>query len=108
MPKISARMWTTLILIGLVGQFAWTIENMYFNVYLYNTISTDPTYIAWMVAASAVAATLTTLIMRDFPPTQKSLAGLLCGMQEKPRRFQKTTAYPSAPPSRSECSGLCR
>ena len=63
MPKISARMWTTLILIGLVGQFAWTIENMYFNVYLYNTISTDPTYIAWMVAASAVAATLTTLIM---------------------------------------------
>ena len=36
---------------------------MYFNVYLYSTISTDPNNIALMVAASAVVATLTTLIM---------------------------------------------
>jgi len=63
MKKITPRLWTTFILIGLIGQFAWTIENMYFNVFLYNTITTDPTYIAWMVAASAVAATLTTLMM---------------------------------------------
>ncbi len=63
MKKLSARLWVTLLLIGLVGQFAWTIENMYFNVFLYNTISTDPNYIAWMVALSAVAATLTTLVM---------------------------------------------
>ena len=61
--RLSARTWATLILIGLTGQFAWTIENMYFNVYLYNTISTDPGYIAAMVALSAVAATLTTLLM---------------------------------------------
>ena len=46
MKKISARLWLTLIIIGLVGQFAWTIENMYFNVFLYNTISTDPGYIS--------------------------------------------------------------
>jgi len=51
------------VLIGLFGQFAWTIENMYFNVFLYNTISTDPGYIASMVAWSAFAATATTLIM---------------------------------------------
>lgn len=63
MTKRSARLWLSLILIGLMGQFAWTIENMYFNVYLYNTISTDPQYIASMVAASAVVATLTTLFM---------------------------------------------
>lgn len=61
--KLGARKWAGLILIGLVGQFAWTIENMYFNVYLYNTISTDPDYIAAMVAWSAAAATLTTLLM---------------------------------------------
>ncbi|MBE7016606.1 MAG: MFS transporter [Ruminococcaceae bacterium] len=36
---------------------------MYFNVFLYNTISTNPDYIAAMVAASAITATLTTLIM---------------------------------------------
>lgn len=51
------------MLLGLVGQFAWTIENMYFNVYLYNEISTDPRYIAAMVSASAIVATLTTLLM---------------------------------------------
>lgn len=42
MKKLSPRVWLTLILVGMVGQFAWTIENMYFNVYLYNTSSTDP------------------------------------------------------------------
>ena len=36
---------------------------MYFNVFLYNTISTDPWYIAEMVGWSAAAATLTTLLM---------------------------------------------
>ena len=61
MKKLSPRVWLTLVLVGLVGQFAWTIENMYFNVYLYNTISTDPGYISAMVGWSAAAATLTTL-----------------------------------------------
>ena len=63
MKKLSARLWVSMILIGLMGQFAWTIENMYFNVFLYNTITTDPNYIASMVSASAIAATLTTLLM---------------------------------------------
>ena len=63
MKKLPPRVWLTLILVGLVGQFAWTIENMYFNVYLYNTISTDPGYISAMVGWSAAAATLTTLLM---------------------------------------------
>jgi len=61
--KLGAKKWLALVLIGLFGQFAWTIENMYFNVFLYNTISTDPRYIASMVAWSAFAATATTLIM---------------------------------------------
>ena len=63
MEKLSKRLWASFLLLGLMGQFAWTIENMYFNVFLYNTISTDPSYIAAMVAASAVVATLTTLFM---------------------------------------------
>ena len=63
MIKLTKRIWTSFILIGLVGQFAWTIENMYFNVFLYNTISTNPNNIAAMVAASAIVATLTTLFM---------------------------------------------
>jgi len=63
MTKLTKRIWASFLLIGLVGQFAWTIENMYFNVFLYNTISTDPNSIATMVAASAIVATLTTLLM---------------------------------------------
>lgn len=63
MAKLSKRVWASFLMLGLVGQFAWTIENMYFNVFLYNTISTNPDYIATMVAASAIAATLTTLFM---------------------------------------------
>ena len=35
---MKKRTWVALILVGLVGQFAWTIENMYFNVFLYNAI----------------------------------------------------------------------
>ncbi len=61
--KLGARLWSVLVLVGISGQFAWTLENMYFNVFLYNTISTNPDHIAAMVAASAITATLTTLIM---------------------------------------------
>ncbi len=61
--RLGARRWLSFIVLGLAGQFAWTIENMYFNVFLYNTISDDPNYIAVMVAASAIAATLTALVM---------------------------------------------
>ena len=79
MQKTGARLWTTLILIGLTGQFAWTIENMYFNVFLYNTISTDPTYITWMVAASAIAATLTTLLMGALSDRLGNRKAFMCG-----------------------------
>ena len=61
--KLGARVWAALLLVGLTGQFAWTIENMYLNVFLYNTISQDPGYIAAMVGWSAAAATVTTLVM---------------------------------------------
>ena len=62
-PALGARRWAALLIFGLFGQLAWTIENMYFNVFVYNTISTDPGVIADMVAWSAVTATATTLLM---------------------------------------------
>jgi MFS family permease len=61
--RVGTRLWITLILFGLFGQLAWVIENMYFNLFLYNKISGDPKAIAWMVAASAITATLTTIFM---------------------------------------------
>ena len=79
MKKLSARMWLTIILIGLVGQLAWTIENMYFNVFLYNTISTDPRYISAMVGWSAAAATLTTLLMGALSDRVGKRKCFICG-----------------------------
>ena len=61
--RLGARVWAALLLVGLTGQFAWTIENMYLNVYLYRTIFQDPGWIAAMVGWSAAAATATTLAM---------------------------------------------
>ena len=59
----SARSWLVVIVVGLVGQLAWTVENMYLNVFVYDTISTDPTVIAILVASSAIAATLATMLI---------------------------------------------
>ena len=61
--KLGGRTWAALLTFGLVGQIACVIENMYFNVFLYNTISGDTSMIAAMVAWSAVTATVTTLVM---------------------------------------------
>lgn len=60
---MNRKSWFALIIIGLSGQIAWTIENMYFNTFMYHTITSDPAYIAAMVSSSAVVATLTTLVM---------------------------------------------
>ena len=60
---VSRRTWTVVIVLGMVGQLAWTVENMYLNVFIYNTISTDPRVIAVTVAASAIAATLATMLI---------------------------------------------
>ena len=60
---LGARTWAALLIFGLFGQIAWVIENMYFNVFLYNTISGDTAMIAAMVGWSAVTATVTTLVM---------------------------------------------
>ena len=60
---LGGRVWAALLSFGLIGQVAWVVENMYFNVFLYNTITGDTKMIAAMVAASAVVAAVTTLVV---------------------------------------------
>ena len=60
--KIGLRKWLMFILAGFVGQLAWAIENNYFNVYVYDCTS-EYAFIPVMTAASAAAATITTLLM---------------------------------------------
>src|SRR5699024_12303232 len=58
---LGARTWTALLVFGLIGQIAWVVENMYFNVFLYNTVTGDTGMIAAMVAWSAAVAAVTSL-----------------------------------------------
>ena len=61
--KLSARFWLALVIFGFMGQVAWTVENMYFNVFIYKMFNASPSDISLMVGASAVSATLTTIFM---------------------------------------------
>ena len=61
--KHDRRFWLALAIFSLTGQVAWTVENMYFNVFIYKMFHASASAISAMVAASAVAATVTTLII---------------------------------------------
>lgn len=61
--KLSSKFWLALTIFSLVGQIAWVIENMFLNTFIFNMFGADSQAIATMVAASAVAATLTTVFM---------------------------------------------
>ena len=64
MEKTQKRKFlSTLIIFSLVGQIAWVVENMYFNVFIYNMFSASSEDISLMVALSAVTATLSTLLI---------------------------------------------
>ena len=60
---LAPRTWLVIILLGLSGQIAWGIENSWFNTFVYDTLTPDPRPVAWMVAVSAITATLTTIFM---------------------------------------------
>ena len=61
--RLSAKFWLALTIFSLTGQIAWVVENMYFNVFLYKMFHATASDISVMVAASAVAATVTTLLI---------------------------------------------
>ena len=62
MKKLNIRQWLSFIVAGFVGQLAWAIENNYLNLYVFKCTG-DYIYIPIMTAASAAAATITTLLM---------------------------------------------
>ena len=61
--KLSSRFWCAITLFSLIGQVAWVVENMYFNVFIYNIFNASPSDISLMVSASAVSATVTTIFI---------------------------------------------
>ena len=61
--KKSPKFWIALVIFSLVGQVAWVMENMYLNVFIYKMFNASAEAISSMVSASAVAATVTTLLV---------------------------------------------
>ena len=61
--RLSGRFWAAVVVFSLTGQVAWVVENMYFNVFIYKMFHASAGAISAMVAASAVAATLTTVLI---------------------------------------------
>lgn len=61
--KKSPKFYLALIIFSLVGQVAWVVENMYLNVFIYKMFNASAESISAMVAASAIAATVTTLLI---------------------------------------------
>lgn len=59
---LGGRMWSSVILFGLIGQIAWVVENMYFSRFMQNEITRAPYATTLMVAFSAIFATLSTLM----------------------------------------------
>ena len=57
------RFYISLIIFSLVGQIAWVIENMYFNVFISKEFGASQFEVALMVSLSAIIATLTTLFI---------------------------------------------
>ena len=61
--KLSKKTWLGIVIFSLVGQIAWTMENMFYNLYIIDQFNASPSHIALMVSLSAITATVTTLFM---------------------------------------------
>lgn len=61
--KLGGKFWCAMLIFGLMGQVAWVVENMYFNVFIYKMFHASASNISAMVMASAVTAALTTILM---------------------------------------------
>ena len=60
--KFTKRNWLILLVFGMIGQIAWAVENMYFNLFLFETVSKSLSAVTLMVQLSGITATVVTLL----------------------------------------------
>ena len=77
--QLSKKFWASLILFSLIGQVAWVVENMYFNIFIYQEFHATSTDIAYMVSLSAITATITTLLMGALSDKIGKRKAFICG-----------------------------
>lgn len=73
------KFYLALVIFSLVGQVAWVMENMYLNVFIYKMFHATAGQISLMVGASAVAATVTTLLIGAFSDKLGKRKIFICG-----------------------------
>jgi MFS family permease len=56
------RNWCLLIFFALIGQIAWSVENMFFNLFVFEEVSPNLDIVTLMVQLSGIMATIATLI----------------------------------------------
>ena len=61
--KLPRKTSLTILLISIAGNIAWAVENQFYNVYMYNEIAPVPLYVSLMVMITAVASTVTAIVM---------------------------------------------
>ena len=54
--KLGKKTWLSIVIFSLVGQIAWTMENMFYNLYIVDQFNASSNAIALMVSLSAVTA----------------------------------------------------
>ena len=77
--KFTKRSWLILLVFGMIGQIAWAVENMYFNLFLFETVSQSLPAVTLMVQLSGITATVVTLIagtLSDKLQNRKSLISI--------------------------------
>ena len=77
--KPGRKFWAAMLIFGLMGQIAWVVENMYFNVFIYKMFHATPGEISAMVSASAIAAAVTTIFMGALSDKIGKRKLLICG-----------------------------
>ena len=76
--KFGRLNWTILLLFGLIGQIAWSVENMYFNLFVYDTVAKDLNAVTLMVQLSGITATVATLVAGTLSDRRGNRKKYLC------------------------------
>ena len=56
--RIAGKTWTIIVLLALIGQVAWAVENNFFNLFIQDAFGASLADVALMVSASAATAAI--------------------------------------------------
>jgi MFS family permease len=76
--KISGKTWLLIWVLGLAGQLCWSVENQWFNTFVYAKIAADPWIVSWMVAVSSVVTTFSTFFFGTWSDRKGKRKPFLC------------------------------